>query len=105
MTWKRGPLPPDTYHWGGVVPVSEKLCSGFYFADFCGDHVRVVDGSKYEDQCILKADEVAWYDNSLELPPCSPHRIMSEREGGDVTVDFSTGQVDTEEGVNRDTTP
>ncbi len=64
MTWKRGPLPPDTYMWGGCVPTDCVDCSGFYFADFCGDHVKLCPGDR-----VLKADEVAWYDNSLELPP------------------------------------
>ena len=64
--WKRGPLPPDTYYWGGVVPVGHNAY-GFYFADFCGDHVKIVDGST--DGRVIKADEVAWYNNSINLPP------------------------------------
>jgi hypothetical protein len=65
MAWKKGPLPPDTYHWGGVVPFDLKSL-GFYFADFFGDHVMVEmrDGKRR-----LEPHEVAWYDNSLELPP------------------------------------
>ena len=35
--WKEGPLPPDTWGWGGVMPFY--LDSGFFFADFRGDHV------------------------------------------------------------------
>lgn len=58
--WQKGPLPPNTWNWGGVVPTG--TTSGFYFADFCGDHVKCGDR-------VLKPDEVAWFDNSLELPP------------------------------------
>lgn len=66
MAWMRGPLPPDTWWYGGVVPVGY-TGNGFYFADFRGDHVRIMDGS--EPPRVLKAAEVAWYDNSLDLPP------------------------------------
>lgn len=58
--WKKGPLPADTYYWGGVV--LDGMTSGFYFADFCGDHVRI-DGTRHE------AVEVVWYNNCLQLPP------------------------------------
>lgn len=71
MAWKQGPLPPDTYHWGGVVPTGNDG-GGFFFADFCGDHVKLVPGGR-----VLKADEVAWYDNSLNLP-----RVPGGRVGG-----------------------
>lgn len=65
MSWKQGPLPPNTWNWGGVVPVG--VVGGFYFADFCGDHVKCCPGDK-----VLQAHEVAWYDNHLELPPTAP---------------------------------
>jgi hypothetical protein len=60
--WKPGPLPPDTYGWGGVVPVRH-TGAGFYFADFCGDHVKTPDGGN------IPAAEVAYFNNSLGLPP------------------------------------
>lgn len=63
MSWKKGPLPAGTWNWGGVVPVGQNS-QGFMFADFCGDHVKICPGGD-----ILKADEVAFYDNGLELPP------------------------------------
>lgn len=68
--WKPGPLPPNTWNWGGVVPVDE-VGGGFYFADFCGDHVKLVSDGKTlpKEGRILKAHEVALYDNSLEVPP------------------------------------
>lgn len=66
MAWKKGPLPADTYNWGGVVPVGEDTGGGFLFADFQGDHVLVIGGRLPR---VLKADQVAIYDNSLELPP------------------------------------
>ncbi len=65
--WRPGPLPPNTWMWGGVVPKGE-TGSGFYFADFQGDTVKTVPDGR-----VLKADEVAYYDNGLELPPCCPH--------------------------------
>ncbi len=67
MSWKKGPLPPDTYQWGGVVPTDHKG-SGFYFADFHGDHVQCFSGKDSKGR-RLNADEVAWYNNALELPP------------------------------------
>lgn len=62
--WRKGPLPPDTYNWGGVVPVGEESPYGFYFADFRGDHVILEDGKNTR----LEADQVAWFNNCLELP-------------------------------------
>lgn len=64
MAWQKGPLPPDTYHWGGVVPVGEDSPYGyFYFADFCGDYVKTCPEGR-----ILKPEEVALFNNCLELP-------------------------------------
>lgn len=71
MSWKNGPLPPKTYGFGGVVPVGLKT-AGFYFADFRGDTVKAVgliNNATGEDFTILTAEQVAQYDNSLELPP------------------------------------
>lgn len=69
MAWKKGPLPPNTWNWGGVVPAGEDTGTGFYFANFCGDHVQLSPSEKFPAGRILKAHEVALYDNSLELPP------------------------------------
>lgn len=66
--WKKGPLPADTWMWGGVVPVGEES-GGFYFADFKGDTVEIVGCGEPR---TLKADEVAYYANCLTLPPCCP---------------------------------
>jgi hypothetical protein len=60
--WRRGPMPPNTYHWGGVVPKGMK--GGFLFADFHGDHAVMIPGGEK----VAGAD-VAWFNNSLELPP------------------------------------
>jgi hypothetical protein len=65
--WERGPLPPDTYDWGGVVPVGERLNGGFYFADFRGDHVEIYPGGSAVR--VLQPHEVAWFNNGLKLPP------------------------------------
>lgn len=64
--WKDGPLPPNTYGWGGIVRGNE--AGGFEFADFCGDHVELVDG------CVVKANDVCKYNNSLTLPPNAKSR-------------------------------
>ncbi len=65
MAWKKGPLPAGTYGWGGVVPVDLKASEGFFFADFCGDTVKAIT----HPERVLQAHEVAYYDNSLTLPP------------------------------------
>lgn len=67
MAWNRGPLPPNTWNWGGVCKVGEDPSNGFEFADFQGDKVALVPSGE-----ILKPDDVGWYDNSLELPPHCP---------------------------------
>lgn len=64
--WKRGPLPLDTWGWGGIT--TETGDTGFYFADFCGDHVKLIDGT------VVSADKVVMFNNSLELPPGSMKR-------------------------------
>ena len=65
MAWKPGPLPPNTYQWGGVVP-SDLVVPGFFFASFCGDHVEMQNTNGVR---TLMPHEVRWYDNSLQLPP------------------------------------
>lgn len=66
--WKPGPMPVGTYNWGGVVPTSHKG-SGFYFADFCGDHVKIVSHLGDAEGQVLQPHEVKFYNNSLGLPP------------------------------------
>jgi hypothetical protein len=66
MGWKKGPLPPDTWMWGAVVPTDHDG-SGFFFADFHGNAVTMSPGTKYAR--TLKPEEVAWYNNALDLPP------------------------------------
>lgn len=62
--WKKGPLPPNTYYWGGVVREDRDPDHGFEFADFRGDHVLLpMSGNKR-----LEANEVAYYNNSLIFP-------------------------------------
>lgn len=68
MAWKKGPMPADTWNWGGVVPVDHQG-TGFYFADFKGDHVLLCPGSR-----TLQPEEVAWYNNALTLPPGEKQR-------------------------------
>jgi hypothetical protein len=68
MAWKKGPLPKDTYGWGGVVPSDSAGSGGFYFADFQGDTVKAIGAADGGGDRVLKADEVGQYDNSLELP-------------------------------------
>jgi hypothetical protein len=61
--WKKGPMPKNTWNWGGVVPAGQGSY-GFMFADFHGDHVILCPSGKR-----LEPHEVAFYNNSLELPP------------------------------------
>lgn len=64
MNWKSGPLPAGTWNWGGVVLKGDDPKNGFYFADFCGDHVKLCpDGRRIEP------DGIQLYTNCLELPP------------------------------------
>lgn len=65
MSWQRGPVPKGTYNWGGVVLKDQEPSrySGFYFADFAGDHVKMCPSGRR-----IELDEIAWYNNSLELP-------------------------------------
>ncbi len=69
MAWREGPLPLDTWGWGGVVPIGENSGTGFYFADFCGDHVMIPDGKDGKGDLRVEPAQVARYDNSLTLPP------------------------------------
>lgn len=71
-TWKTGPLPSDTWNWGGVVVKGEDSAHGFRFADFCGDHVLLCPSGKR-----IEAADVALYNNCLELPP-----NVTKRAGG-----------------------
>ncbi len=62
--WKQGPLPVDTYNWGGVVKVGDDPKMGFYFADFNGSYaILCPSGEK------VTADKVAWFCNDLVMPP------------------------------------
>lgn len=63
--WKEGPLPPNTWNWGGVTEKGDHPHNGFLFADFHGDHVQVAypDNGKH-----LTPDQVGWYNNCIELP-------------------------------------
>ena len=67
MAWQKGPLPPGTYYWGGVVPFDHKG-TGFYFAEFFGDHV-VMNPFDAKDGRRLEPHEVLWWNNALDLPP------------------------------------
>jgi hypothetical protein len=64
MAWQRGPLPNNTWGWGGIVLKGGDSGGGFYFADFRGNHVLIVP-----DNIRVDAADVDWYDNSLTLPP------------------------------------
>ena len=63
--WRKGPLPMGTYGWGGVVPTDHEG-SGFFFADFCGDHVKVLRGHNWQR---LLPDQVVMYCNDIAMPP------------------------------------
>ncbi len=67
MAWKRGPVPKDTLGWGGVTKVGD-TSMGFYFAQFEGSRV-ILFGNPPNAGEVVPANGVAWYDNSLTLPP------------------------------------
>lgn len=67
--WHKGPLPADTWNWGGVVPVGSNPRHGFYFADFRGDHALIsksVDGVSVWER--IEAADIAFFNNSLPMP-------------------------------------
>lgn len=68
MAWKKGPMPPETWNWGGIV-MKHQEHHGFYFADFHGDHAIL-----YHSGQKVEAADIAQYDNSLELPPGVEYR-------------------------------
>lgn len=71
--WRVGPLPPDIWHYGGVV--LRGYPGGFFFADFCGDHATLVPGGGR-----VEPDEVEMWCNCLVLPPRLKGRL-DERRG------------------------
>jgi hypothetical protein len=64
--WREGPLPKDTYNWGGVV-IAGSEGPGFYFADFRGDHVIALGADNGKDR-VLQPHEVKYYNNTITLP-------------------------------------
>lgn len=72
MAWQQGPLPANTWNWGGVVLVgASKL--GFYFADFHGDHVILNPGTPNAER--IEADQVGWFNNAIDMPPVGVGRL------------------------------
>lgn len=65
MGWKQGPMPKDTYGYGGVVLPG--MTSGFYFADFCGGTVKLF-GDPHPEPREISGYDVAYYNNDIELP-------------------------------------
>lgn len=65
--WKAGPMPPDTYFWGGVVLHGASPHAGFHLAEFCGDHVKLVSLDSDERRRV-EGHEIAYYNNSLTWP-------------------------------------
>ena len=66
--WKPGPMPANTWGWGGVVVAGSNPSLGFFFADFKGDTVTAINGSGVGKDRTLQAHEVGFYNNSLTLP-------------------------------------
>lgn len=66
MAWLPGPMPKGTWHWGAVKLIEQGSVNGFYFADFHGDHVLI---HQHGEQRRIEPHEIAFYDNSLTLPP------------------------------------
>jgi hypothetical protein len=65
MSWKKGPLPAETWGWGGVT-VKGDAGQGFYFGDFQGDKVVLCPEGR-----VLKADEVGQYNNAIQDLPAN----------------------------------
>ena len=63
MAWRRGPLPLNTWHWGGVV-VRDTPPGYFHFANFCGDHAKLVP-----NDAVAEPEDILWFDNGIEEPP------------------------------------
>ncbi len=63
MAWKTGPMPKDTWNWGAVVKKGDSPSVGFFFADFCGDHVLLCPSGER-----VEAADIAQYNNSIDLP-------------------------------------
>lgn len=68
--WHKGPLPEDTWNWGGVVVIGEESGHGFYFADFRGDHVILCGKTSHGEDARIEAANVAYYNNCLGCPGC-----------------------------------
>lgn len=64
--WKQGPMPKDTWYWGGVVTkeLAESNSQGFFLCGFNGDHAVLVHNNQ-----AVPAEEIVFYNNSIELPP------------------------------------
>ena len=75
--WKKGPLPPDTWNYGGIVV--DGVPEGYMMlASFSGDCALVNDH-------VYTADEILWYNNNLQLPPLELWG-KKEQERKDVAV-------------------
>lgn len=69
MSWKAGPLPAGkkTWNWGAIVTKdmvnkNKSNLQPMLLCGFNGDHATLVDGT------IVKAEDIAFYNNSLTLP-------------------------------------
>ena len=97
MGWKKGPLPPNTWQWGGAIPQPGQGDMGFYFADFKGDHVIINPDTPNAKR--VEAWEVAFYCNCLEIPiKVDGAEEVKGRAGPGAVIDL-TGQGPT---VTRD---
>jgi hypothetical protein len=64
--WNKGELPNGTWGWGGIV-LDDQTTSGFYFADFRGDHVMIQgDDGRFSKR--IEASRVGYWNNSIKLP-------------------------------------
>ncbi len=85
MAWNQGPLPPETYGRGGVVPrdgtpdIGTTPPGQFHFCIFDGDHASTLPFG-----VPVEAKDVMWYDNSLTNPPTPerPQPPLCDKCGG-----------------------
>lgn len=84
--WRKGPLPKNTYGWGGIV--TKDCPDGFFlYADFCGDYAMTFTTEKghLTTQRVEAADILLW-DNALTEPP--KHLLEeAKKEAGSGTDD------------------
>ena len=79
--WREGPLPANTYGWGGIV--TKECPKGiFLYADFCGDYAMIYDSEKgHLITRRVEACDILLWDNPLTEPPTDLLEEVLQRAG------------------------